>query len=63
MPYILNRNGKVVQHVVFIGDYAKNNFREHKIIDLVFETKKGAEEVANVLNAEVEFFEELKAVA
>lgn len=57
------RNNKVVQHVVFIGDYTKNNFREHKVIDLVFDTEKAAQEVANTLKAEVSFIDEQKKAA
>jgi molybdopterin synthase catalytic subunit len=52
MNYRLKRNGAYVRHVVMIGDM-KNNNRDHKVIDLEFETYAAAEEVGDVLDAEI----------
>jgi hypothetical protein len=52
MPYILLRNKNVVQHIIMIGP-TNDNFRKSKVVDLKFETLEAANEVAEVLNAEV----------
>jgi len=52
MNYRLKRNGAYVRHVVMIGDM-KNNNRDHKVIDLEFETYAAAEEVGDVLDASI----------
>lgn len=52
MPYILLRNKSVVQHIIMVGP-ANNNFKTPKVIDLEFETLEAANEVAEVLKAEV----------
>jgi hypothetical protein len=52
MPYLLKRNGKVVQHIVMVGE-EKNNFKTPEVFDLEFKTYEAAEEVATVLKAEI----------
>lgn len=52
MPYILLRNQNIVQHIIMIGP-KNDNFRESKVVDLKFETLEAANEVAEVLKAEV----------
>jgi len=52
MPYILLRNQNVVQHIIMVGP-KNDNFRESKVVDLKFETLEAANEVAEVLKAEV----------
>lgn len=54
MSYVLVRDSKVVQHVVFDGDLTKNWKRSHEIVDLEFKTLKAANEVATVLKADVQ---------
>ena len=51
--YIIKRNGDIVQHIVFEGDTTKNHIRTSSIIDLTFDNKKTALEVANKLNATI----------
>ena len=53
MSYLLKRNGKVVQHIQFVGSTKKSNNREGKVIDLEFKTYEAAQEVATVLEAEI----------
>ena len=53
MSYLLKRNGKVVQHILFVGSTKKSNNREGKVIDLEFKTYEAAQEVATVLEAEI----------
>tara|TARA_R110000796_G_scaffold228428_1_gene345547 strand:- start:98 stop:286 length:189 start_codon:yes stop_codon:yes gene_type:complete len=53
MKYLLKRNGKVVQHIVFVGSTKKSNNREGTVVDLEFETYEAAQEVATVLDAEI----------
>ena len=52
MPYILLRNQNIVQHIIMVGP-KNDNFRESKVVDLKFETLEAANEVAEVLKAEV----------
>lgn len=52
MNYALIRNGKVVQHIIMTGP-EKSNFKTPIVLDLKFETYKAANEVAEVLNAEI----------
>jgi len=52
MPYILLRNKNVVQHIIMIGPI-NDNFRKSKVVDMEFETLEAANEVAEVLKAEV----------
>ena len=52
MPYILLRNKSVVQHIIMVGP-TNDNFRKSKVVDLKFETLEAANEVAEVLKAEV----------
>ena len=52
MPYILLRNQNMVQHIIMVGP-KNDNFRESKVVDLKFETLEAANEVAEVLKAEV----------
>ena len=54
MAYILVKNGKTVKHIVVLGDSKKNWNRDQSIVDLSFETMEAANEVANVLEAEVQ---------
>lgn len=52
MRYTLERNGKVVQHIVMVGA-EKSNFKTPTVFDLKFETYEAANEVAEVLKAKV----------
>ena len=51
MSYRLKRNGKIVQHIVFLGSTKKSNNRDGTVVDLEFKTYDAAEEVATVLEA------------
>ena len=51
MPYLLKRNGKIVQHIVFVGSTKKSNNCKSTVVDLEFKTYEAAEEVAIVLQA------------
>ena len=51
MPYLLKRNGKIVQHIVFVSSVKKGNNRKSTVVDLEFKTYEAAEEVAIVLQA------------
>lgn len=48
----LTRNGKIVRHIIMVGP-VNHNFKTSKVIDLEFETLKAANEVAEVLKADV----------
>lgn len=54
MPYVLIKNGNIVQHIIMQGDLKKNWKREISIVDLTFTSLKYANENAVALNAEVQ---------
>ena len=47
--YAIERNGKLVQVVEFIGDASKNLYRDKRVVVALFTTEKAAESVANAL--------------
>jgi len=51
--YIIERDGNIVKHIVFKGDKTKTHDRPHSVVDLTFDNKKDATEVANTLNATI----------
>lgn len=53
MPYVLIRNGKVIQHYVMLGDLKKNWKRDQKLVDLKFDTKEAANEIGVTIRATV----------
>ena len=53
MPYVLIRDGKVIQHYAMLGDLKKNWKRDQKLVDLKFETKEAANETGAALRATV----------
>jgi len=52
MMFKLTRDGKIVKHIIMVGP-ANNNFKTPKVIDLEFKTLNAANEVAEVLKADV----------
>lgn len=48
--YAIERDGKIVLHVVFIGE---GLYRPHDIVPLTFKTERDAQQVADVLNGTV----------
>ena len=53
MPYILIRDGKVMQHIVMQGNLKKNWKRDQEVVDIVFDTLESANENATALKATV----------
>lgn len=53
MPYILIRDGKVMQHIVMQGNLKKNWKRDQEVVDIVFDTLESANENAKALKATV----------
>ena len=53
MPYVLIRDGKVMQHIVMQGNLKKNWKRDQEVVDIVFDTLESANENATALNATV----------
>jgi len=51
--YAIERNGLVVNQVVFTGSAANNLYRPRDILPLSFSTHKSALEIAEVLGATV----------
>ena len=49
----IERNGSLVNHIVFKGKETAYLYRERDIVPLTFTTMKAATEVANVLGATV----------
>ena len=61
--YKLERNGKTVQHTVMSGKLGYKVYQTPKIIDLVFDTKEQAEQVAKILDAKFVVYQEYALVA
>jgi len=61
--YKLERNGKIVERIVMSGDLGYKVYQIPEIIDLVFDTKEQAKQVANILDAKVVVHQEYARVA
>lgn len=51
--FALERNGSLVNHVVFKGNSDTLLYREHDVVPLTFDTIKAANEIAEILKANV----------
>lgn len=51
--FAIERNGSLVNQVVFTGSAANNLYRPHDVLPMTFSTHAAALEIAEVLDAEV----------
>jgi hypothetical protein len=55
--FAIERNGSLVNHIVFRGDAVSNLYREQDIIPLTFTNNSAAAEIADVLDGVVVDYE------